>query len=292
MTGSKRLGSTTMNRPTAESARPSIAAIAPPNHGRRKVTAARVIKSEWTKFWSVRSTYITMITAAILTVFLGMVFCAGAASEAAKMSAAKRAKFDPASASLNGFFIAQLAIALLGVVVFSSEFQTGMIRTTFTAVPRRLPVLWAKLLVFGATTFAVMALASLFAFLAGQALLTPQHLQTSLGTPGVQRVVLGSAVYLTVVGLLGVAVGAIVRRAVVGIGAMVFVLFVAPILVTAMSRATSGIGKFLPNYAGRSLMTTNADPQLRAPGAGFLVLLGYLVVFIGIAALAIRRRDV
>ena len=70
------------------------------------------------------------------------------------------------------------------------------------------------------------------------------------GHTGVQRVVLGSAVYLTVVGLLGVAVGAIVRRAVVGIGAMVFVLFVAPILVTAMSRATSGIGKFLPNYAG------------------------------------------
>ena len=281
-----------MSSSTEVSAEPSDAAMGPPNHARPQVTAARVIKSEWTKFWSVRSTYITMIIAATLTVLLGVLFCAGTASEAAKMSAAKRAKFDPASASLNGFFIAQLAIGLLGVVVFSSEFQTGMIRTTFTAVPRRLPVLWAKLLVFGSTTFAVMALASLMAFLAGQALLAPHHLQTSLGTPGVPRVVLGSAVYLTAVGLLGVAIGAIVRRAVVGVGAMVFVLFVLPILVTAMSRATSSFGKFLPNYAGRSLMTTNADPQLLAPEAGLLVLFGYLVVLIGIAAFVIQRRDV
>ena len=108
--------------------------------------------------------------------------------------------------------LAQLAIGVLGVLVISAEYSTGMIRASFTAVPKRLPVLWAKLGVFAAVTFALMLPAVLVAFFAGEAILARHHIEVGFTAPHVVRVLVGAALYLTVVGLFGLGLGAIVRN--------------------------------------------------------------------------------
>ena len=117
---------------------------------------------------------------------------------------------------------------MLGVLVISGEYSTGMIRSSFAAAPKRLPVLWAKLLVFGTTALLLMLPSALFSFFVAQAILRQHHVQTTFGEPHVARAVIGSALFLTVVGLLGVALGALVRNTAGGIATLAGVLFVLP----------------------------------------------------------------
>src|SRR6201995_4027866 len=107
----------------------------------------------------------------------------------------------------QGSCVAQLLIGALGVLFVSGEYGTGMIRSTLVAVPRRLPVLWAKLVVFVTVTAASMVVVSVVAFLCAQALLSHYRAGYSLSDPGVLRVVLGTGIYPTLVGMIGGALG-------------------------------------------------------------------------------------
>jgi ABC-type transport system involved in multi-copper enzyme maturation permease subunit len=115
---------------------------------------------------------------------------------------------------------AQLAIGVLGVLVINAEYSTGMIRATLSAVPKRLPVLWGKAVVFGAVAFAVSLPAVFIVFFIGQAILSGQHINIGITHPGVIRALFGAALYLTVMGLLGLGLGAIVRSTAGGIAAL------------------------------------------------------------------------
>jgi hypothetical protein len=200
---------------------------------------------------------------------------------------------EAALAALAGVNVAQLAVAVLGVLVITGEYSTGMIRASFTAVPRRLPVLWAKILVYAAVTFALSLPAVLIAFFASQAILSKHDLlQISFSHPGVARSVIGGAVYLTLIGTFALAVGAIVRNTAGGIASFAALFFVIPPLMNVLPASWNhAISPYLPDAAGRSIFSLTHDANSLAPWPGFWLFLGYTAAAIVIAAVLLVRRD-
>lgn len=255
------------------------------------VTFARVLRSEWIKVRSLRSTKITLAVAVVLMAGIGLMSAVITATQWSRLPAASRASFDAVTTVLQGHRFAQLAIGVLGVMLVSSEYSTGMIRATLAAVPRRLPVLWAKSGVFTAVTLVSMTLASFAAYLGGMSLLSSHHLQTSLSAPGVTRAVIGAALYLTVVGLLGVALGALLRHTAGAIAALVGLLL-APVFVNLLpSSVKTAISPYLPSNAGDALLNVHQQAGTLSPWAGFTVMCAYAVAALAAAAFALRKRD-
>jgi ABC-type transport system involved in multi-copper enzyme maturation permease subunit len=261
-------------------------------HGLR-VTQLRVLQSEWTKFRSLRSTVWTLLIAVVLTIGIGALFSAVTANQYHTFSPADRASFNPIQTSLNGTLFAQLAIGVLGVLMISGEYSTGMIRSSLTAVPRRLPVLWAKLGVFAAVVFAVSLVTSFMSFFLGQALLSSHHLGHSISAPGALRSVIGAALFVTVAGMIGMAMGALLRNTAAGISTMVAVFFVLPPVTDLLpSSWSSHFAQYLPSNAGEVLYGgARGLAHPLAPWTGFGVLCIYAVVLIGFAAWRLRRSD-
>jgi ABC-2 type transport system permease protein len=257
----------------------------------QRVTQGRVIVSEWIKLRSLRSTVFSLLAAVVCTVGLGVLITALRANDF-KNNGGPGPGFDPALASLRGIYLAQLAVGVLGVLVITGEYSTGMIRATLSAVPRRLPVLWAKALVFSVVVFVVMGVASLLAFEGGQAMLHSAHVSVGLGSPGAGRAVLGGALYLTVVGLLGVGLGFLIRNTAGAIAALFGLVLVLPAIAQALpSSLYRDIFKFLPMPAGTQIMTTVKDSTLLKPWAGIGVFALYAVVAVAAGAFALRHRD-
>src|SRR5436190_1671889 len=146
----------------------------------RGVTFPRVLRSEWTKLWSLRSTRWSLLAAVIGMAGLGALVAVFQMNRWPHMDPRERAHFNSIDAGVGGYHLAQLAIAVLGVLVISGEYSTGMIRSSFMAVPRRLPVLWAKLTTYGFVTFVLMLASSFISFFAVQAIVKRRHLQHAL----------------------------------------------------------------------------------------------------------------
>jgi ABC-type transport system involved in multi-copper enzyme maturation permease subunit len=260
-----------------------------------RVTQRRVLRSEWTKFRSLRSTIWTLLTAVVLSIGIGALFSAVSASQYHTFSPADRASFSPISTSLNGMIFAQLAIGVLGVLLISGEYSTGMIRSSLTAVPRRLPVLWAKLGVFAAAVFTLTLVTSFVSFFLGQVLLSSHHLNVAISAPGALRSVIGAALYATVAGMIGMALGGLFRNTAAGISTFVAVFFVVPPLTELLPVSwSSHFAQYLPSNAGEVLFGGGGTSGLAhplAPWTGFGVLCAYAVVVIGFAAWRLRRAD-
>jgi ABC-type transport system involved in multi-copper enzyme maturation permease subunit len=258
-----------------------------------RVTQLRVALSEWTKLRSLRSTIYTLLVTAIVTIGFGALASAVTASRWTSMAPADKAEFDPLSTSLVGVNFGVLALGVLGVLLITGEYSTGMIRSTFAAVPKRLPVLWAKAGVYSLVGLAVAVPSTLIAFFAGQAFLSSQHIQISFSHSGVPGAVLGSALYLTLVGLLGLGLGAILRNTAAGIAAFAAIMFVVPPLVSILPASTANaIDPYLPSNAGSAIMKIGHQAHSLSPWAGLAVFAGYAALTIAVAALALRRRDV
>lgn len=193
-----------------------------------KVTQWRVVESEWTKFRSLRSTRITLLVIVVLTVGLGALISGVLASNWSTAPAGERARFNPIVISLSGVNIAQLAVGVLGVLLISGEYATGMIRASLTAVPKRLQVLWAKLAVFAAVVGVISVISAFAAFFLGQSLLSSQNIQASISSPNALRMVLGAGAYLILVGIIGMALGGLLRNTAAGISTLVALFFVIP----------------------------------------------------------------
>ncbi|MDQ1463140.1 MAG: type transport system permease protein [Actinomycetota bacterium] len=256
------------------------------------VTQSRVIASEWIKLRSLRSTFWSFFAAAGIVIGLGLLFSLVREQNWNQMSQVDKALFDPTQTSLRGTYLAQLAIGVLGVLAVTGEYSTGMIRATLSAVPRRLPVLWGKLVVFAAAVFVVMGVSSLIAFEAGQAIMGSTHHQASLSTPGALRAVIGGALFLTVICVLGIGLGFLLRSTAGAIATLFGLILVLPILVEALpSPWPQDITKFLPLGAGTVLMNTVKDPTMLSPWAGFGVFCLYAVAAIAAGAAMLKRRD-
>lgn len=259
---------------------------------RGRVTQARVLHSEWVKLRTLRSTFFTLLAATVAMTGTGPLFSAVTSDRWSAMTAAERAAIDPTALSLIGFFLAQLAVGVLGVLVITGEYSTGMIRATFSAVPRRLPVLWAKAAVFAAVTWALMTTACLTAFLAGQALMSSTGAGASLNDPGVTRAVLGTGLYLTVVALLSVGVGAVVRTTAGGVAAVFGLLLVLPELVKALPASwAERVSPWLPGNAGHAIAVLRPDALTLAPWTGLTVFCLYAASALVGAAVVLTRRD-
>lgn len=256
------------------------------------VSQLRVIRSEWTKLRSLRSTVYSLLAAFLMVVGLGILISVARAAHIEQESPVDRLTFDPTLTSLSGTFLAQLAIGVLGVMLMTGEYATGMNRATFAAVPRRLPVLWAKAIVFAAVALALMIIAAFIAYLGGQAAFSGKHLQSSLSDPGVTRAVIGAALYLTVVGLLGLALGALLRNTAGAIATLFGLLLVLPLIVHFLPESWSRhIDRYLPSSAGQSVFQVVHDGNSLSPWAGFGVFCAYTVVAMAAAAVLLLRRD-
>ena len=257
-----------------------------------RLTQAHVVVSEWTKLHSLRSTRWSLLAAVVLTIGLPMLFAAVVASHWDTMSLREQSDHSPLDIALAGVGLAQLAVAVLGVLVITGEYSTGMIRASFTAVPRRLPVLWAKAGVFAAVTFALMLPSVLIAFFATQAILGRHDiLQTSLGDHGVARSVIGGAVYLMLVGVLALAIGAILRNTAGAISAFAALFFVIPpLLLILPSNWHDAINPYLPSEAGNAFLVTS-NPGGLAPLPGLALFIGYIALALAVAAVLLVRRD-
>lgn len=266
--------------------------VSPARRATGRVTQLGVLRSEWTKLWSLRSTRWTLLVAVIAMVGIGIIISAVQMSHWSQMSAGDRASFNPVDVSLGGWHLAQLAIGVLGVLVISGEYSTGSIRSTFAAVPHRLPVLWGKAGVYSVVTFCLMLPSAFVAFFASQAILTDHHVQTSLTAPHVARAVVGAALFLTVLGLLGLALGALVRNTAGGIAAFAGLMYVLPGLDALLPASWSNaINPYLPLTAGSAIMAIRPDSSSLSPWAGFAVFCGYTIVLGALAAYLLVRRD-
>lgn len=260
-----------------------------------RVTQARVALSEWTKLRSLRSSRWSLLVAVVLTVGLPLLIATILSSRWGQISPSERAdhyrhRFDIAVAGVN---VSQLAIAVLGVLLMTGEYSTGMIRASLTAVPKRLPILWAKTLVYGTLVFVIALPSVLAAFFGSQAILGRHDLlQISFTHPGVSRALLGAAGYLVLVGLFALAVGTIVRSTAGGIATFAAVFFVIPPLLDILpSSWNNAVSPYLPESAGRAMFSLTREAHSLGPGWGFALFAGYCLFALAIAALLLRRRD-
>ena len=258
--------------------------------GKGKVTQLRVINSEWIKLRTLRSTPITLLIAVVIMVGLGLLITYVHATH--PNPGRDQGGINGAELSLVMYHLAQLAIGVLGVLIVSGEYSTGMIRASLSAVPKRLPVLWAKALVYAAVVLVLMTITSLVAFYCGQAILSSYGEAVKISDPGVARVVFGTGLYLTVVGVLGVGLGALIRNGAGAIATLVGLLIIVPGLSHLLPSSWSPhIVPYLPSNAGGALLNVVPDSTLMSPWSGFALFVGYAVALLLIAGVLLKRRD-
>jgi ABC-type transport system involved in multi-copper enzyme maturation permease subunit len=252
------------------------------------VTFARVVRSESIKFRTLRSSWITLFAAVATMILFGALI----GYNTGKNWAGLAAEDAVPSGAMQGYFLAQLLIGVLGVLFVSGEYSTGMIRSTLAAVPKRIPVLLAKTVVFGATALVAMVSAALLAFGGAQIFLSHYGHGSALSDPGVLRVVVGTGVYLALIGLLGGALGWILRNTAGGIATLVGLLLVVPVLLEVLPwQWLKDIGRYLPGNAGGSFVSSIQVPDTLTPWTGLAVLVLWVLAALGAAAVLLKRRD-
>lgn len=259
-----------------------------------QLSAPGILRSEWVKLRSLRSSWISLLVAAVVTIGLGVLFSALRGHDLAQHSGRFAGEvFDPAETSLRGIYLAQVAIGVLGVLLITGEYSTGMIRASLTAVPRRTPVLLAKAVVYAVASYVVAVFATIIAFVAGQAALSSYGFGISLSSPGALRAVFGGALYLMIVGLLGLGLGFALRNTGGAIATLFALLLILPALAQALPDSwQQHVDKYLPLTAGTQIVVTRPQgPNLLPPWLGLLVLAGYAAAALVIGWIVLRRRD-
>jgi ABC-2 type transport system permease protein len=276
-----------MNEKAATAGTGSLAQPKPLGRVDGHVTLPRVVASEWSKLWSLRSTPLVILAAMVAMAVFGAII---------GHNTRHPAGLDPedvvASGPLQGYYLGQLLIGSLGVLVVSGEYSSGMVRATFAAVPRRLPVLVAKLFVFTVIVESAMVAASVVAFFIAQAFLSGYRPTYSLGDADVLRVVVGTGVYLTLIGLLGGAIGWIVRSTPGALVALFAVILVLPVLLLLFHGAwAEHAGAWLPTGAGAAFSTSLHTTGELSPWTGLAVMAAWVVAAYVVAAALLNRRD-
>jgi ABC-2 type transport system permease protein len=268
---------------------PPVSAVPRPTF--RPATFADAMRSEWTKLRSVRSTYWALIVAAILGIGLGALISGISANHYAT-DPGIRAGWNAADRSLRSLEIAQLAFAILGVMVVTGEYSTGMIRTSLAAVPKRSRMLGAKAVVFTTVALITGEVISFVTFLVGQALISGKAPSATLGQHNVLRAVIGAGLYLAVLALLGTALGVLLRHAAAAIGSIVAILLVLPGIANALPTSWSNpIEQWWPTNAGTQVAILSRDSHTLAAWTGFGVMAAFTAVVLAGAFLFLERRD-
>jgi hypothetical protein len=267
----------------------------PPLEVGRATLFLDVMRSEWTKIRTVRSTFWTLLAAVVAMVGIAVIASEVVVHQWDTLKPEDKVGFSSIELALAGAFFAQLAVGVLGVLVITTEYGTGMIRATFAAVPQRRIVLGAKALVFFLVSLVVGLVSSFVAFFVSQLILgtySAEKLDASITDPGALRAVLGAGVFLALMGLLGMAVGAVLRRSAGAITALFGLVFLLPGLMELLPHSIKdNVNKFLPSNAGSAIYRTVSGPDVLSPGAGLLVLLAYSLCALVLAGVVVQRRD-
>jgi ABC-2 type transport system permease protein len=264
---------------------------APPSQAEGHYGWRPATRMEWLKLRSVRSTaWILLVFAAGM---IGIAVLVLSHENWATISPADRASFDPTNDGFAGLALGQLAFGVLGVLIITSEFSSGMIRATFAAVPRRPLLLAAKAGVLGAVTLVAGEVLAFASFAVGEAVLRSPAPHASLGQPGVLRAVLMAGAYPALIALIGLGLGAIIRHTAGAISAVVGVLFVLPLILVPLGTSLqNSVGKFLPMIiASNSITAVKPDVDNLAPGVGFGLLCLYAIVALAAGGWLLTRRD-
>lgn len=251
------------------------------------LTVTGVLRSEWTKLRSLRSTWWLLSAVVILTVGVAVFVSPGATS-------GKPAPYTLARNTEFGSLLGQLALLVLGVLVFTGEYQSGLIRASLSVVPRRLLLLWGKLGAFGAVVLALSLASSVAAFLLGELAQRARagHPHVWFGDPQVTRIVIGAGLVLAVTGIFGLALGAIIRNTAAGLSVITAVFFVLPLLFRiALPAGDQGFLRFLPSNAGGALWDAALSPTSMTPWTGFALLCGYTAALVTVAAWRLQHGD-
>jgi hypothetical protein len=247
--------------------------------------------SEWIKFRSVRSGPFALLATALTVVAGAWLLGAGNRSSYLAASPAGKAAFDPVFTVLQGIELAQLFIGTLGVLTVTGEYASGLIRGTFVATPQRAQVLAMKALVFTAVVWACCTAMSFAAFFLGQIALSPAR-HVAIGDPGVLTAVFGAGLYLTLVGLLSMFIGVLVRRTPAALGTLFGLLIVLPIaFVEIPGKITKNLSEYLPDAGEQGFQLLHAGPYALGTWQGLGVLAGYVAVAAVAAFALILRSD-
>lgn len=279
----------------------------PPAKGRSGFSGA--LRSEWTKIRSVRSTVYTLLATAVVTIGISTLFAWG---QSGHTDSSDLADFDPVRNSMFGIVFGQLVIVVIGAMTLSSEYTTGMIRTSLTSMPRRGVVFGAKLLVFTVVALATGLFCSFTSFFIGQSFYSTVHvhdfrdgvrqsvttadLHTTLSQPHVLQGVVGGGLYLAVSALLAFGLAALLRHTAGAITAAIGLLFVTFIMSQFLPHDwATKVDKWVPFFAGSQIwgirkLGDDGIPMLSAWG-GFAVFTAYAGVAILIGAILFRKRD-
>jgi ABC-2 type transport system permease protein len=257
------------------------------------VTFPRVVHSEWTKLWSLRSTRWVLLVSFIAMAAPGPIISAVQMGRWAHLTLHDRATFYSIDTGVSGWHLAQLGIGVLGVLIITGEYSTGMIRSSLMAVPRRLPVLAAKVLVYAGVAFVLMLVATTISYFVTQAIVSEHHIQHGIGYPGALRVVIGNILFLTVLGIMCVGLGGWVRNSAGGIAAFVGIIFVLSGIIEILpANIGNAVMPYLPLNAGTAVATyTFENSHHLTPWGGFALFCGYTLIVIVGASLTLTRRD-
>jgi hypothetical protein len=250
---------------------------------------AAASRMEWLKLRSLRSTW--WMLASLTAAMVGLGILATSLLTPGRMSPADLAAFDPTNQGFSGAFIGEIIIGVFGVLAFTGEYSSGMIRATLGAVNRREGAFGAKVFVVGLAALTCSELLAFVTFFAGEAALRTSLPHASLGQPGVARAVLMGGVYLFFVTLIGLGLGALLRHGAAAIGVLLGLLFALPLLVRPLPHYAS-ILKFLPQQiASESLVSVKPVPGALSPWGGLLMMGLYTAVVLAAGFWAFTRRD-
>ncbi len=259
-----------------------------------RLTFVRLVRSEWLKVTTVRTYWVLLLAAVVVTVGLGAVFASfgadGAATSDSGPGPAGPDFSDPVTSSLGAVNLAYLLVGVLGVLVAGGEYATGTIRSTLVAAPRRLQVLAAKVTVFTAVTLVTMTVATVAAFLVGQTFYGDDAL--SFSDDGVVRAVVGAAVYVTGVGVLGIGLGMVMRGTAAAIGTLLGALLILPVLTSLVTADwMDTLSQYLPSAAGQAFYAVTQVDGTLSPWTGLAVFAAYVVGLLAVATVQLKRRD-
>jgi ABC-type transport system involved in multi-copper enzyme maturation permease subunit len=253
-----------------------------------RILKAHILKAEWTKLRTLPSTWRT----AALTLVLGIGFSVAVAlsqmSQWHTMTAQQHQVFDPASASMSGVMIAAVVLGTLAVRTVTAEYSTGMIRSTFSAMPARPLVLAAKAATTAAFAFPVTLLGNLAGFELGQRIFASRHVAVTIGHPGVLRALFFGALAVSLVAVIGVGIGGLIRHT-AGAATTLALIIIGGLTVGQFLPA--GWRQYLPGIATQAAVTVHRSAGLLRPGTALVVLAVYAVIALGAAALRVARRD-
>jgi ABC-type transport system involved in multi-copper enzyme maturation permease subunit len=283
----------TVTAPAAGSRR---AIVVPASAGRAGFGGT--LRSEFTKIRSVRSTYWTLFAMIVITIGISALLSWGRIQDYASQPAFVQAHMAPrirsraTEFSMFGLILGQLVIAVLGALTITSEYSTGMVRTSLSVMPRRGVWFAAKAVVFGAIALVVGLVTSFASYFVGQAILSTQHINSSIGQPGVLRAVIGGGLFIAVCGLLSFGLGAVLRHTAGAITAAIGLLFVVYILSGFLPENWAmHVDKWIPFNAGGAIWENASGTNMFSPWTGFAVFCGYAAIALVAGLILFRRRD-